>query len=95
MLKAITNKIDPAVYFDLFPNWLFINIHRGTTHFILDSEEIIIQPQLDLPLLDYKELLVQTQIICLQIAPPFLPQCPQAGWLSLPAEQEACMPDCF
>lgn len=50
------------MYFNLFPNWLFINDnHRGSAHFILDSEEIIIQPQLDLPLLDYKELLVQTR----------------------------------
>lgn len=66
MLKPITNKIDPAVYFNLFPNWLFINdIHRGSAHFILFSEQIIIQPQLDLPLLDYKDLLVQTWIICL------------------------------
>lgn len=66
MLRPITNKIDPAVYFNLFPNWLFINdIRRGSAHFILFSEQIIIQPQLDLPLLDYKDLLVQTRITCL------------------------------
>ena len=66
MLKTITNKIDPAVCFSLFPSWLFINdIHQGSAHFILYREEIIIQPQLDLPLLVYKEPLVQTQIICL------------------------------
>lgn len=66
MLKTITNKIDSAMHFNLFPNWLFINdIHRGSAHFILYSEEIIIPPQLDLPLLDYEERLLQTQIICL------------------------------
>lgn len=66
MLKNITNKIDPAMYFNLFPNWLFIkDIHWGSVHFILYSEETIIQPQLDLLLLDNKKLLMQTQIICL------------------------------
>lgn len=25
MLKTITNKTDPSMYFNLFPNWLFIN----------------------------------------------------------------------
>lgn len=65
MLKTIRNKIDPAIYPSLFPNWLFISdIHQGTAHFILRCEEIIIQPQLDLSLLEYKGLLVQTQIIC-------------------------------
>lgn len=66
MLKTIRNKIDPAVYLSLFPNWLFVDdIHQGSAHFILYREEIIIQPQLDLSLLEYKGLLVQTQIICL------------------------------
>lgn len=66
MLKTIRNKIDPAVYLSLFLNWLFINdIHQGSAHFILYREEIIIQPQLDLSLLEYKGLLGQTQIIFL------------------------------
>lgn len=66
MLKTIRNKIDPALYLSLFPNWLSISdIHQGSAHFILHREEVIIQPQLDLSLLEYKGLLVQTQIICL------------------------------
>lgn len=63
ILKTITSKIDPALYFSLFPNWLFINaIHQGSARFILYSEEIIIQSQSDLSLLNYEELLLQTPV---------------------------------
>lgn len=68
MLKPLQLKLISQCISTLLPIFFFFSStnynHWGSAHFILYREEVIVQPQLDLPPLDYKELLVHIQTVC-------------------------------